>query len=361
MIKGPTLKAKYVLSKAAVATDAHWGAKANSELHNQDCMRYFEWFCDNVRADPSITHVNFLGDWFETRSAINISTLNYAYRGAQMLNDLGLPVFFIVGNHDLYHRHTREVHSITPYSELCNFVIIDKPTVVDLGNEQALYSPYLFHEEYQSLHQYDDLPTWWGHFEFRGFVVTGHNITMTSGPDPNQYTKPKRIFSGHFHKRQTTGNVTYVGNIFPTNFSDAGDNERGMMVYDHKKDKVSFIDWDDCPKYTKTKLTAILDGKVKIHPNSRVKCVVDVPISFQESTSLRQKMITDHNLREFSMEESREKDEALSDTETEVNVETDDSTEIGTVDEMVIQMLSEISSELIDNQLLIEQYKRLTI
>lgn len=349
------------LSKAAVATDAHWGAKSNSELHNQDCIRYFEWFCENVRKDPTITHVNFLGDWFETRSAINISTLNYAYKGAQMLNDLELPVFFIVGNHDLYHRHTRDVHSIHPYSNLSNFVIIDKPTVIDIGDDKALYCPYLFHEEYQSLHVHDDIPTWWGHFEFKGFVITGYNTTMTTGPDPDQFKSPKRIFSGHFHKRQVLNNITFVGNIFPTNFSDAGDNERGMMVYDHVKDNVTFINWDECPKYTKSKLTAILDGKVKIHPNSRVKCVVDVPISFQESTALRQKMIADYNLREFSMEESREKEEVLSDTESEIDVDTEDSAEIGTIDEMVIQMLSEISSDLIDNELLIEQYKRLTL
>lgn len=350
------------LTKTASFTDIHWGAKSNSEVHNQDCDRYIDWFCAQVKADPTIDSIVFMGDWFETRSAVNILTAQYSYYGAKKINDLGLPVFFIIGNHDLYHRHTREVYSPVNFQEFTNFRIINEPTIIpELGTKGNLVSPFLFHEEYETLKQYKEIPVWWGHFEFKGFVVTGYNITMPTGPDPTDYDGPKHIFTGHFHKRQTTRNITYIGNTFPTNFSDAGDNERGMMVYDHKKNKVTFFDWDDCPKYTKTKLTAILDGKVTIHPNSRVKCIVDVPISFQESTALRQKMITDHNLREFSMDESREKDEVLSDTETEIDVDTEDSTEIGTIDEMVIQMLSEISSELIDNQLLIEQYKRLTI
>lgn len=351
------MKIKRQLKKAAVCTDAHWGAKANSYLHNEDCLRYFDWFCEQVKNDPEIDHINFLGDWFENRSALNVATLNYAYEGAKKLSDLGLPIYFLVGNHDLYHRHTRALYSVIPYKEFPNFNVIDSPTVIpEVGDGGALYVPYLFNDEYPLLSKYLKMKTWWGHFEFKGFIVTGYNITMPTGPDPKDFEGPEHIFSGHFHKRQQQGHVTYIGNIFPTTFGDAGDTNRGMMTYDHEDKTIKFINWKDCPKYIKTKLTDIFDETVKIYPESRVKCMVDIPISFEESTYLRQKFMDDFKLREFTMEESKEISAALTDTQTTVNT---DDIKLDSVDDLVIQMLTDIDSEHIDNQLLIEQYQRI--
>ena len=352
------------LIKTAAFTDIHWGAKSNSEQHNQDCDAYIDWFCANIKADPTIDSIVFIGDWFETRSAINVMTSQYSYMGAKKINDLGLPVFFVIGNHDLYHRHTRAVYSPVNFHEFTNFRIINEPVVVpELGVGGNLISPFLFPEEYATLTQHKNLRVWWGHFEFKGFVVTGYNITMPTGPDPLEFDGPKHIFSGHFHKRQTSRNITYIGNTFPTNYSDAGDNERGMMVYDHKKDKVVFHNWVDCPTYTKTKLTDLLDGKTTLSDHARVKCIVDVPLSFQESNILRQSMMTEYNLREFTLEESRDKNDALSDTDTDLDLSEDaiSDEDIGTLDEMVVQMLAEITVDTIDNKILIEQYKRLTV
>ena len=87
-----------MLKKAAVCTDIHFGKKSNDKTHNQDCIRYLEWFKSQVDKDSEIDHVMFLGDWNENRSALNIETLNYSYQGAKILNSIGLPVFFIIGN-----------------------------------------------------------------------------------------------------------------------------------------------------------------------------------------------------------------------------------------------------------------------
>lgn len=346
------------LTKGAMFTDIHWGAKANSEQHNEDCMNFIDWFCANVSNDPSIDHILFLGDWFENRSALNIATLNWAYKGAQKLNSLDLPVFFIIGNHDLYHRHTREVYSVITFKEFTNFHVIDEPTLVESIGNGALLCPYLFHEEYPNLIKYNNFETWWGHFEFQGFVVTGQDREMPTGPTHKDFHGPKRIFSGHFHKRQTKENVIYIGNAFPLTFGDAGDTKRGMAIYDHTKDKLTFIDWGQCPKYIKLKLTDLLEKNRKIHPSARVKCIVDVPISFEESTALRQSFTEKYNLREFALEESYEIRQALS--ETEISLDLDDTKILG-IDELVEQMLREIDSQHINNQKLITIYNDLKI
>lgn len=348
--------------KTATFTDIHWGAKTNSELHNQDCERFIDWFCDNVRSDPEIDNIIFMGDWYENRAALNVMTLNYSHRGAKKLNSLGLPVYFIIGNHDLYHRHTRELYSTITFDEFSNFVIVNEPTVFDKIGSGALLSPYLFHEEYKNLSQYLELETWWGHFEFKGFVVTGYNMKMPTGPDPTDFAGPKHIFSGHFHKRQTENNITYIGNAFPSNFGDAGDFKRGMMVYDHNKRECQFEDWKDCPKYVTLKLSTLLD-KMSLPEGARVKCKIDEEISLEESTKLRDQFMKKFNLREFTMEETSadELNEAIKETETEAGdlAKTIDTEGLTSVDDLVIKMLSDIKTDKIDTEMLIAEYKAL--
>lgn len=343
--------------KGAACTDIHFGKKANSKTHNEDCLRFLSWFCEQVRKDPEIDHILFLGDWNENRSSLNIETLKYSYLGAKMLNSLGMPVFFVVGNHDLYHRHNRDVHSVIPFNEFENFHVIDEPTIVEqIGNGGAFVCPFMFPEEYPALSKFTSYETWWGHFEFKGFMVTGYGMVMQTGPDIIDFRGPKYIVSGHFHKRQAHENVVYMGNTFPMDFGDAGDTHRGMMVYDHNADdEIIFYDWDDCPKYTKTTLSELIDNTVTLYPESRVKCIVDIPISFEESTALRQKFTEMYQLREFTLEESVEIKEAMTDTEVDIG---EDGHLLG-VNELVIQMLDGIETDHIDSEILKDVYQTL--
>lgn len=342
------------MRKGAVFTDIHWGKKGNSAIHNQDCTDYIDWFCAKVRADPDIDYIAFLGDWNENRSALNIATQKAAYHGAKKVNELGLPVYFVIGNHDLYYRNSREIHSVVPFEEFSNFIIIDEPTVVG----DVMFCPFMFHDEYPSLKQYSDIPIWMGHFEFRGFVITGYSVIMPTGPDALEFVGQKYIISGHFHKRQVQKNVVYIGNTFPMDFGDAGDFERGMMIYDHSDDTMIFENWDECPKYIKTTLSELLDpntdrSKIML-TKARVKCMIDIPITFEESTLLHQKFIDDYDLREFTMEETLDIKTAFADTETDIDW---DTTELMNVNDLVITMLNDIESEHIDNALLIKLYR----
>lgn len=352
------------LMKSAVFTDIHFGKKGNSNLHNQDCIDFVKWFCKQVKKDPTIDHIKFLGDWYENRSAINISTMGYSYRAMKMLNELNLPFFFIIGNHDLYFRNSRDIHSVIHHSQFNNVKVIDEPVVInEIGNGGSLMCPYLFHEEYPKLVKHLNLETWFGHFEFKGFVVTGYNITMPTGPCATDFRGPNHIFSGHFHKRQAPrdSNIVYIGNCFPMDFGDAGDFARGMMTYNHTNDEILFYDWKDCPKYIKTKLSDILDDNIReqiLVPKSRVNCLVDIKIDFDESSVLRKSFTKKYKLRELVLEESPTIHGALS--ETEINIDWDNE-ELQGVNDLVMLMLKEINNEHIDNNLLIKLYQDLKI
>jgi len=136
-------------------------------------------------------------------------------------------------------------------------------------------------------------------------------------------------------------------------FGDAGDNERGMITYSHDDDDLIFYNWEECPKYIKTTLTDLIDKTVELQPQARVKCIIDIPITFEESTELRTVFMERHNLREFTLEESREIKTAMTDTETDVDWE---NTKLKGVNELVVEMLGDIETDHIKSELLIEIY-----
>lgn len=295
--------------KIAMFTDIHFGKKGNSAQHNQDCLDFVSWFCDKVRKDGDITHVFFLGDWFENRNAVNVMTLHYAHEALKMLNALDLPIYIIIGNHDLYHRENRKVFSPKVFDEFSNVKMVSEPLVV----EDMLISPYLFKSEYKDLASFMKVPYWFGHFEFSNFVITGSDRRMEHGLDHGQFKDVKFIFSGHFHKRQANDNVIYIGNSFPMDFGDAWDDARGMATFDMATDSVDFIDWEDSPKYRKVRLSDVLnDPTLSFPPKCRVRCVIDIDIGYSEAQSIREEFTKTLGLREFSLEENIvEKREAI--------------------------------------------------
>lgn len=347
------MKAKK-FKKAAMFTDIHFGRKNNSELHNRDCFRFIEWFCEQVKADPTIDCVFFLGDWHEHRSSINGMTLGYSYRGAELLNRLGIPVFVVIGNHDLYNRNNRDIYTTNPFEALENFTLVNEKPLV-LEENDAVIFPYLFEAEYHSV-----LPEYaakysviFGHFEFKGFVVTGESRVMEHGPEHDKFSNPKRLFSGHFHKRQIKDNVVYIGNAFPGDFSDANDFKRGMATYVFETDELEFTDWAECPKYVSAKLSEIMeDPKGVLIADSRVKCDVDVDITFEESTTLKERFTKRYKLREFTMQESNDHAELLADTTFDLTgFETESTTNI------VKEMLRQVKGEKIDPLKLVKFYE----
>jgi DNA repair exonuclease SbcCD nuclease subunit len=344
-----------MLKKGAYFTDLHWGRRNNSEDHNKDCDGFIDWFISQVESDTTIDHIGFLGDWHEHRASINSFTLDYSYNAMKKLNSVGIPVYMILGNHDLGKKYDRSIFTTRPFEALTNINIINEPTIIKEIVGSALFCPYLFHEEYTELLKYHDVPIIFSHLELNGFIVTGETITMKHGPNHKDFfKKQKRVFSGHFHKRQHKDNIHYIGNTFPMDYSDANDNDRGMMVYDFEKDTINYKAWPNAPTYIKCKLSDIMDENNDVlKQGARVKCIVDIDITYSESIELKNILTTEFNLKElFFEEETEELRESLE--ETVINEETLNTE---STSELVKSMLTQINNNNIDNDLLVKIYE----
>jgi DNA repair exonuclease SbcCD nuclease subunit len=339
-------------------TDVHLGKRGNSRTHNQDVIDFLKWAIE-VGREKNCTHACFLGDWHDDRTKLDARTLNFSQKALELINgtDYIEKCWFLVGNHDLFYRHHRGTHSVPHANPLKKIITVKEP----LDDGELLFLPYLFPSEYEILVN-TKAKFVFGHLELKGFVITGSsNYKMPHGPDANQFTGPRLILSGHFHKRQAQGNVCYIGNAFPMDFGDAGDTARGVAIVDTEavddQDLMEFVDWPDCPRYTRCTLSEVLGNPEDLlAPKARIRCSMDIPVSYEEASYIKEKFMGEYKLREFQLEDPNQEEQMLALGDDALAMK---EIAIGNMDEVVLEMLAEVSAPGIDNELLQRQYREL--
>ena len=335
-----------LFKKAAFFTDIHFGLKSNSIQHNNDCADFVDWFISKAKSEGCETCF-FLGDWNHHRASINIQTLQYGLRALEKLSDSFDHVYFIPGNHDLYYRDKRDVHSVEWAKHLPNITIVNE--FFDEGD--VTIAPWLVGEDYKKLKKLKNKYLF-GHFELPHFYMNA----MVEMPDHGEINADHlqsfdRVFSGHFHKRQSRKNIWYMGNCFPHNYADAGDDQRGMMILEWGSEP-EFHSWPNQPVFRVYKLSDILDNPDGLLlPRSSVRVHLDYEITYEEANFLREKFIPEHQLREMSLIPIKSDQHAQDLAPGELKFES--------VDKIILDQISNIESKEFDVKLLMEIYQNL--
>ena len=334
-----------LFKKVACFTDIHFGLKGGSRTHNTDCEQFVDWFCDTAQANGCETAI-FLGDWHHNRSTTDVSTMNYTVSNLERLNASFEKVFFILGNHDLFYKDKREINSIEFMRLFPNIIAIKDP----LTMEDVTILPWLVGDEWRDIPKIKSKYIF-GHFELPSFYMNA----MVQMPDHGQlqrshFQHQDYVFSGHFHKRQQNNNIVYIGNAFPHNYADAGDDDRGMMILEWGG-KPEYITWPDQPIYRTYKLSQIIDTPEKLlRPKMHCRVTIDLPITFEEANFIKEKFMPEYDLRELML--IPEKVEVDSNaTPIDINFES--------VDTIVMNQINSIDSDSFDKSLLLEIYSDL--
>lgn len=331
--------------KAAVFTDIHFGLKSNSVTHNEDCLQFVKWAVDKAKAEGCETCF-FLGDWHNNRAAINILTLNYSLKALEYMNDNFDRVFFIPGNHDLYYRDKRDVQSVEWAKHLSNITICNNW----FSEGDVTVAPWLVGDDHKKLLKKKGKYCF-GHFELPGYFMNA----MVQMPDTGEAKREdflgfEKVFTGHFHKRQTANNITYIGNCFPHNYADAGDDDRGMMIIDWGEEPV-FHAWPDQPRYRVLQLSDIVDHADKILlPKMHARINIDIDLSYEEANFIKETFMDTYSLRELTL--IPKKTVEVNDTSTgEITFES--------IDTIVQNQINAISSEHYNPTLLLDIYRHI--
>ena len=335
-----------LFKKVACFTDIHFGLKSNSQTHNQDCEDFVDWFIAAAKEQGCETCI-FLGDWHHNRNSINLITLDTSLRCLEKLGAAFEQFFWFPGNHDLFYKDKRDIHSSAFGRHIPGVTVVDGLTTLD----DVTLVPWLIGDEWKKMKDIKSKYVF-GHFELPKFFMNA----MVQMPDHGElraedFNGPDYIFSGHFHKRQTNNRVVYIGNAFPHNFSDTWDDDRGMMFMDWGGEP-QYRAWPDAPKFRTLKLSKLIDEKDSIMKSKMyLKVNLDIDISYEEANFIKESFIAEHDIREISL--IQEKNNIESNTD-----DTPDST-FESVDQIVTEQLVNIDSESIDKLKLLEIYRSL--
>ena len=334
-----------LFKKAAVFTDIHFGLKSNSITHNEDCLAFVKWATAKAREEGCETCF-FLGDWHNNRAALNILTLNYSLKALEHMNDNFDAVYFIPGNHDLYYRDKRDVQSVEwarhlPRVHICNDWFTSGDVTV---------APWLVGDDHKKLLKQKGKYCF-GHFELPGYYMNA----MVQMPDVGEVKREdflgfEKVFTGHFHKRQSANNITYIGNCFPHNYADDGDEDRGMMILEWGGEP-EYHAWPDQPTYRVLSLSSIVEHADKIlKPRMHARINIDIDLTYEEANFIKETFIETYKLRELSLLPKKEVVVAEA-AQGEVKFES--------VDTIVQNQLNAISSEHYDRNLLLDIYRHI--
>ncbi len=221
--------------KVAIITDQHFGARKSSKFfHN-----YFKKFYDNVffpyLKENKITTIVNMGDTFDNRRNIDISSLEWAkVNYFNPLREMGITIHTVIGNHDIYYKNTNDVSSVSLLlKEYDNVIIYPETQEIKLGRLKILLVPWINQENEKisiDAIKKSKAKIAMGHLELNGFQATrGH--MMEDGMDIKYFDKFDKVYSGHYHTRSTDGKIYYLGNPYEMFWNDVKD-DRGFHIFD---------------------------------------------------------------------------------------------------------------------------------
>ncbi len=334
-----------LFKKVACFTDIHFGLKSNSSVHNKDCEDFVDWYIAKAKEEGCDTGI-FLGDWHHNRNSLNITTMDYSLRVLEKLGSSFDQFFFFPGNHDLYYKDKRDIHSVEFGKYVPGITIVHEPITID----EVTLCPWLVGDEWKTIGKKGGKYIF-GHFELPNFFMNA----MVQMPDHGEiqlkdFQRYELGFSGHFHKRQQQGNMVYIGNAFPHNYSDAWDDDRGMMILEWGKDPI-YHTWPDQPTFRTIKLSQLIDDADNIiKPKQHLRVSLDIDVSYEEASFIKEKFMQDYQIRELTL--IAERKETQIDSTIEIQA-------FESVDQIVANQIVSIDSDAFDKNKLLEIYNSL--
>ena len=231
--------------KIALITDTHFGARNDSLVFSNFFQKFYENIFFPTLKERNIKSVIHLGDVVERRKFINFKTLNSMKDILfDPLEEMGGNIKIIIGNHDIYYKNTLSVNSMNELTKGMTYVTVyDEPSEVSLTDDhKVVFLPWICddnEEQTKELIEKTRTKVAFGHLHIQGAEHIKGSISF-DGHSPSIFKAFQRVFSGHFHHRSTTGNITYLGNPYEITWSDYND-PRGFHIYDTETMEVEFI------------------------------------------------------------------------------------------------------------------------
>lgn len=229
-------------------------------------VELLQWF-NKVIKDTKPDLVVNLGDCFDTHAVLR-SELMYEFK--KHVVECPTEYIYVLGNHDMYKPNDSKYHALQVF-DLPNLKVIDTRT--DIGD--ITYVPYI--------HDFENFPkdTQKICIAHQTFIGADYGYYRPDvGVDADKIDA-EIIISGHIHKKQTFGKVTYPGTPCSYDLNDINQ-EKGVMLFDTETYQFEFI-YSPFPRWRGVKIDMSecssiddLHEQVKSSINSSDHWVIDI-------------------------------------------------------------------------------------
>ena len=218
--------------KALFIGDLHIGVK-NDDPWIQNIQRDFIRQAIKYSVENGITQWLQTGDFGDTRRAITHKCLEFTREIVGMIDDAGIQMDVIIGNHDMHFKDRIHPNFCSEVlTQFSNVRVYDKPTTIDLDGLKFDMIPWICDENRQEIYDFikaSESKYCMGHYELAGFYF--YKGIESHGSDPAFLSKYTKVFSGHFHTSSEARNILFIGTGYTITSGDENDT-RGFWVFD---------------------------------------------------------------------------------------------------------------------------------
>lgn len=239
-----------------ILSDAHFGKYSlDSDKWLKLMESYFYDFFIPLLKDYAKTNDKFVfcGDLFDNRNSIDMRAINIVVKIFETLSEI-IECHVLLGNHDQRMMNDPSINSIATIRNIKNVYIYEEPVLTKFDDKTVLLMPWISgkNNEKQILEKYSGTDLLFCHSDLNG-CRTQLNPTRPTNRDIldiEDFSGFGKVYSGHIHIVQEINNFTFVGSPYHLDRNDIG-NQKGVYVYDTKKDKDVFIPNDYSPEFKK--------------------------------------------------------------------------------------------------------------
>jgi hypothetical protein len=232
-------------NKIVIIGDVHFDVANGNQTVLENQLDFFKKQVFPYMKEHNLKTIIQLGDLMDNRNKVSVNVLHYLKKDFfDVLKNEGITLYTLIGNHDIYHKTTREIHSLELFDELYdNFKVINTIQILEINNKKLLIVPWVLPDEEHNFKDYLDVDYIFGHFETNGVEMVKNISCNTNHAFNMDSFNGVQTFSGHFHLRRyyNESNIFYVGTPSQINWSDYNE-AKGFHVLDIQTGDLEFIE-----------------------------------------------------------------------------------------------------------------------
>jgi len=247
-------------------TDTHFGVRSNSRewmdiIENFFKEQLFPLLKSEFRPGDILVHC---GDTFDSRQSINLYVMN---KGLDLMEELSqiLPVYSIIGNHDIFMKYSNEINSMKLFKHVPNLHVFESPQMmqsIETG-KKLFFLPWVEeHGEFRDIIQdpVNSADVMFCHSDVKGIAFNRY-VKIEEGTEIECFNGYHRVYSGHIHFAQKYKNVRMLGTPYELTRSDSG-NPKSIWMLDLETDEERCWENTVSPKFLRYRLEWILEHSI---------------------------------------------------------------------------------------------------